>query len=614
MTMRPDPFREEAILGRAYDAKLVRRLWPFVRPHRRWLLFSLLLMPVSTLAGLAQPYLIKVVIDNHIVPGALSGIGLVLAAFLAAIVLEFAARFGQLYWMNLAGQRVVLDLRRELFAHLQRQDGRFFDRNPVGRLVTRLTSDTEAVSDMFASGIVAIVADVAMLLGIVVVLWLIAPKLALVTYTVLPPLALIALFFRARIRDAFRAIRLLVARLNAYLQENIIGMKVVQLFSREERNFEAFRAINDEHFRANHRSNIYDASFYTVVDTLASVTLAMLVWYGGGEILRGALTFGVLVAFFEYVQRFFLPIRDLSAKFTIMQQAMASLERTFTLLDATPTVASPTKAARLPARAPERGGAVAFEGVWFSYDGEEEWVLRDLSFRAEPGETVAIVGATGAGKTTVIKLLERFYEVGRGRILLDGVDIRSLEIEQLRLRIALVLQDVFLFAGTVEENVRLGDGITTEAVARAVEASRAGSFVHAHPSGLRMPVAERGRNLSAGQRQLIAFARALAFDRPILVLDEATSSVDTETEGLIQEALQVLLEGRTAIVIAHRLSTIQGADRILVLHKGRLREEGTHQELLARRGLYHTLYQLQYKGQEAAPARDSVPNAEISGK
>ncbi len=600
MTKQTDPFREETILGRAYDARLMRRLWPFVRPHTRWLGFSLALMPVATLAVLAQPYLIKVVIDSHIVPGTFSGIGLVLGAYLAAIIVEFAARFGELYGTNLAGQRVVFDLRRTLFAHLQRQDGRFFDRNPVGRLVTRLTSDTEAVSDMFASGVVAIVADVAMLVGIVVVLWLIAPKLALVTYTVLPPLALIAVFFRARLRDAFRAIRVLVARLNTYLQENILGMTVVQLFGREGRNFEAFRAINDEYFRVNHRSNIYDASFYAVVDTLSSISLALLVWFGGGQILQGALTFGVLVAFFEYVQRFFLPIRDLSAKFTIMQQAMASLERTFALLDTTPAVASPAAPATLPARSGAQGGAVAFEGVWFSYNGEAEWVLRDLSFRVAPGETVAIVGATGAGKTTIIKLLQRFYEVRRGRILIDGLDVRSVSLEALRRRIALVLQDVFLFAGTVEHNVRLGEAIGPEAVARAVEAARAGSFVHAHPAGLQMPVAERGRNLSAGQRQLIAFSRALAFDRPILVLDEATSSVDPETEGLIQEALHVLLEGRTAIVIAHRLSTIQGADRILVLHKGRLREEGTHQELLARKGLYHTLYRLQYRGQEAA--------------
>ncbi|MEE8219538.1 MAG: ABC transporter ATP-binding protein [bacterium] len=600
MTKQTDPFREETFLGRAYDARLMRRLWPFVRPHTRWLGFSLAFMPVATLAGLAQPYLIKVVIDSHIVPGTFSGIGLVLGAYLAAILVEFAARFGELYGMNLVGQRVVFDLRRTLFAHLQRQDGRFFDRNPVGRLVTRLTSDTEAVSDMFASGVVAIVADVAMLVGIVVVLWLIAPKLALVTYTVLPPLALIAVFFRARLRDAFRAIRVLVARLNTYLQENIIGMTVVQLFGREGRNFEAFRTINDEYFRVNHRSNIYDASFYAVVDTLSSITLALLVWFGGGQILQGALTFGVLVAFFEYVQRFFLPIRDLSAKFTIMQQAMASLERTFTLLDTTPAVASPAAPAPLPARSGAQGGAVAFEGVWFSYNGEAEWVLRDLSFRVAPGETVAIVGATGAGKTTIIKLLQRFYEVRRGRILIDGLDVRSVSLEALRRRIALVLQDVFLFAGTVEHNVRLGEAIGPEAVARAVEAARVNSFVHAHPAGLQMPVAERGRNLSAGQRQLIAFSRALAFDRPILVLDEATSSVDPETESLIQEALHVLLEGRTAIVIAHRLSTIQGADRILVLHKGRLREEGTHQELLARKGLYHTLYKLQYRGQEAA--------------
>jgi ATP-binding cassette subfamily B protein len=456
---------------------------------------------------------------------------------------------------------------------------------------------------MFASGIVSIVADFVVLAGIVVALWVISPKLALVAYAVLPPLALITVFFRSRMRETFRSIRVLVARLNTYLQEHIMGMNVVQLFGREGRNFKAFRDINAEHFRAQHQSNIYDAFFYTSVDTFSSITLALLVWYGGGQILKGALTFGVLVAFFEYVQRFFLPIRDLSAKFTIMQQAMAALERTFGLLDSKPTVAQPTSSSPAPARPKGQGCEVAFEGVWFSYDGEEEWVLKDLTFKVAPGETVAIVGATGGGKTTIIKLLERFYEAQQGKILIDGVETRSLPLEEVRRRIGLVLQDVFLFAGTVEGNVRLGEDLPPVAVASAVEVSKAGRFVHSHPEGLKMPVAERGRNLSAGQRQLVAFARALAFDRPILVLDEATSSVDTETEALIQEALQVLMRGRTAIVIAHRLSTIQGADRILVLHKGRLREEGTHQELLARRGLYWTLYQLQYKGQEPASVR-----------
>lgn len=600
-----EPFREEAILGRAYDARLMRRLWPFVRPHSRWLLVSMALMPLTTLAELAQPYLLKVAIDDHIVPRTFDGIGLVIAAFLVAIIVEFSSRFFQLYGMNVAGQRSVLDLRRALFTHLQGQDGRFFDRNPVGRLVTRLTSDTEAVSEMFASGIISIVADVAVLAGIVVVLWLVSPKLALVTYLVLPPLALITVVFRSRMRETFRQIRVLMARLNAYLQENILGMNVVQLFGREGRNFGAFREINSEYFRVNHRSNVYDASLFAVVDTLSSITLALLVWYGGGQILRGALTFGVLVAFFEYVQRFFLPIRDLSAKFTIMQSAMAALERTFALLDTKPSVVPAERPKALVKRRLGEAGEVVFDGVWFGYDGEEEWVLKDLSFKVSAGETVAVVGATGAGKTTIIKLLERFYEVKRGRILLDGADIRSLAPGDLRSRIGLVLQDVFLFQGTIEDNVGLGDAIPRETVARAVEASRAGRFVHAHPDGLKMHVAERGRNLSVGQRQLVAFARALAFDRPILVLDEATSSVDTETEALIQEALQALLKDRTAIVIAHRLSTIQGADRILVLHKGRLREEGNHQELLARRGLYWTLYQLQYRGQEHAgrPAR-----------
>ncbi len=453
MSVHADLFREEAILGRAYDTRLMRRLWPFVRPHARWLALSVALMPVATVAGLAQPYLLKVAIDNHIVPRSLEGIGLVIAAFLGAILAEFSARFVQLYGMNLAGQRVVFDLRRVLFEHLQSQDGRFFDRNPVGRLVTRLTSDTEAVSEMFASGIVSIVADVAVLVGIIVVLWFISPKLALVTYAVLPPLAAITVFFRSRLRETFRIIRVLVARLNAYLQENLQGMTVVQLFGREGRNYETFRSINAEHLAANHRSNIFDASFFSAVDTLSSVTLALLVWYGGGQILAGALTFGVLVAFFEYVQRFFLPIRDLSAKFTIMQQAMAALERTFALLDAKPAVAEAGPApptAPAPAGPSRNGAEVAFEGVWFSHDGEEEWVLKDLSFTVAPGETVAIVGATGAGKTTIIKLLERFYETQRGRISIDGADIRSLGLADLRRRIALVPQAVFLFAGTVE--------------------------------------------------------------------------------------------------------------------------------------------------------------------
>ncbi|MBI2462392.1 MAG: ABC transporter ATP-binding protein, partial [Candidatus Rokubacteria bacterium] len=521
------------------------------------------------------------------------------AVFLATLVAQYLLRYWQVYLMNWTGQRVMHDLRQGLFAHVQRLPARFFDRTPVGRLMTRILNDVEAINEMFASGIVAILGDVLILAGVVAVMLLLHWRLALVTFAVVPLLFLVAVAFRSRAREAYREVRRRIARLNAYLQENLMGVVVVQLFGREETHGREFRQLNAEHRQAVYRRMRYDALLYASVEVIGSAAVASLLWWGGGEILAGLLTFGVLVAFIEYTHRFFLPIRDVSAKYAVMQSAMVAAERIFALLDTPPEIVSPPAPSR-PART--RGG-LEFRDVWFAYEGEQ-WVLRGLSFRVEPGERIALVGATGAGKSTIAKLLNRSYDVARGWILLDGVDLREWDLARLRRAVGLVLQDVFLFAGSVEENIALGDPARNrEAVRAAARAANAEPFILALPRGYAEEVRERGANLSHGQRQLLAVARALAYDPAVLVLDEATSSVDPEAEALIRDALDRLLEGRTSLVIAHRLSTIQRADRILVLHRGRLVEAGTHRELLARRGVYATLHELQFGGQALRPTR-----------
>ncbi|HEY7511749.1 MAG TPA: ABC transporter ATP-binding protein [Vicinamibacteria bacterium] len=596
-------FHEDDTIAKSYDRQLLVRLLRYLRPYRAAVGVSFLLIVLMAGLDLAGPYLTKVAIDEHIARGDAAGLRRVALLYLLALVGAFAVRFAQVFILQMTGQRIMMDLRREIYSHLQRLHVAHFDRNPVGRLITRVTTDVDAINELFTSGVVTVFGDVFTLIGIMGVMLALDWKLALVTFSVIPLFFLVTNWFRRGSRQSFREVRKWIARINAFLQENLSGMTVVQLFRREERNRAAFAAINREHADANLRSIFYYAVFYPAIDVLAAGAVALILLSGGSAVLRGGLTLGVLVAFIQYSERFWRPISDLSEKFNILQAAMASSERVFTLLDTPVKVAAPAAPRRLAAVR----GAVGFEGVWFTYaEGEPDWVLRDISFAVEPGRRVALVGHTGAGKTSIISLLARFYDVQKGRVTLDGVDVRELDPAQLRSSLALVLQDVHLFSGTIESNIRLGSDIPDERVRAAARAVHAHRFIEALPGGYAAEVKERGTSLSVGQKQLLSFARALAHDPRVLILDEATSSVDTETEALIQDALRVLLRGRTAIVIAHRLSTVQDVDEILVLHKGTIRERGTHQALLAQRGLYWRLYQLQYKDQEralgAAPA------------
>ena len=582
----------EADLGKAYDARLVRRLWAYIRPHRAWFWAAMLCLPLTSACSLAQPYLLKIAIDRYMTQGDRAGLLRTGVLYGAAMVAEFGFLYLQYYLMMLVAQRSLAALRLDLVEHLQQLPARFFDRNPVGRLVTRLTTDVDVINEMFAAGALTILMDVATLLGIIAIMLTVDWRLALVTLGLVPVLGAAVNFFRIRARHNYRLIRDRLARLNAYLQEALAGMAVIQLFARERASQQRFDRLNDDFRAANHAANVYEAALFSIVEAVSSITLAVIVWYGGGEILAGALAFGTLVAFIEYMQRFFVPIRDFSTKYAVMQSAMSSSERIFELLDQPVTVASPAR----PVMPPVVRGRIEFDQVWFAYNGED-WVLRDLSFVVEPGERVAIVGHTGAGKTTVIKLLNRTYDVHRGRVLVDGVDVRDWDLAALRRHIGVVLQDVFLFSGTIATNLTLErDDVAVDAAIAAARTVHADPFIRRLPDGYDERVRERGNNLSVGQRQLLAFARALAYRPTILVLDEATSSVDTETELLIQDAVTRLLRGRTALVVAHRLSTIEHADRILVMHGGELRESGTHAALLQQRGLYYRLYQLQYGG------------------
>ncbi|HNV02630.1 MAG TPA: ABC transporter ATP-binding protein [Vicinamibacterales bacterium] len=582
---------DEIIAGKAYDAVLMRRLLTYLRPYWRQVLLALVCIAAGSMLQLAQPYLMKLAIDRYIADRDLAGLDRIALLFLGILGGAFAAEFVQAYVLQSTGQRIMFDIRAEIYRHLQRLDIAFHDRNPVGRLMTRVTTDVDALNDLFASGVVSVFGDVFTLAGIMIVLLTMDWRLALVAFSVLPAIVVVTQWFRRRVRDSYREVRGWIARINAFLQENITGMATVQLFRRESVNGARFGAINACHRDANIQSIFYYAVFYPAIEIVGAAATALLIWQGGVWVLGGSLTLGSLVAFIQYSRRFFRPISDLSEKFNLLQSAMAASERIFALLD-TPVRVAPPAAPR--AAAPE--GRVAFDGVSFAYDGERD-VLRDVSFEVQPGQRVGIVGATGAGKSTIINLLLRFYDVRRGRILVDGVDIRDMDLGELRRRFSLVLQDVHLFSGTIGGNVRMGDATIDDArVRRALEAVHADRFVDRLPQGIDTLVAERGATLSTGQKQLLSFARALAFDPRILVLDEATSSIDTETEVLIRDALRVLMAGRTTIAIAHRLSTIQDMDRILVLHKGRLREAGSHQELLAQRGIYYRLYQLQYAG------------------
>jgi ATP-binding cassette subfamily B protein len=556
----------------------------------------LVLSAVQQMLSLAQPYLLKIGIDRYVGPRNLAGLSRVALWFVAAIAGEFLAFYGQQYLTMVVAQRSLADLRGAVFERLQRFPMRFFDRNPVGKVVSRVTTDVDVLSEMFAAGAMTIALDGLKLLGVVGFMLWIDWRLALASLVLLPPMTLAIDFFRRMARRTYREIRERIARINAYLQEAISGMSVIALSAREPRCYAEFEQLNAAHRDANQLSNKLEAALFSIVDSVSTVSVAAMLWEGARLRQAHALEIGTVMAFIQYINQFFVPIRDFSSKYAVMQSSMTAAERIFALLD---EEAEPVPAA--PRRPPAPHGEIVFERVWFAYR-REDWVLRDVSFRIASGERIAIVGATGSGKTTIIKLLERLYDVQRGRVLVDGIDVRDWEPGALRRRTAVVLQDVFLFNGSVADNLTLGrPDISRERLEAAARHVNADGFVR-RLGGYDAEVRERGSNLSGGQRQLLAFARALAHDPAILILDEATSSVDPETEWLVQDALEKLLAGRTAVVIAHRLSTIEAADRILVLHKGELRESGTHVELLARDGIYAKLYRLQYAGPEA-PAR-----------
>lgn len=671
--------QEEEILGKAYDSRLMARLLKYLRPYGWQVAIALASIFLKSFADVLGPYLTKVAIDRYLAParGApsnsasgiwswlsphpMTGIAQIATVYLGLLVMSFLLEFLQTYYMQWTGQKVMFDLRREIFRHLQRLHVAFFDKNPVGRLVTRVTTDVDALNEMFTSGVVSIFEDLFVLVGIVAVMLCMNWKLALITFGVMPFIVIATKIFRDKVRDSYRRIRVAIARINAYLQEHISGMVVLQLFNRERKAYTRFSEINRVHMDAYKDAILAYSIYYPVVEILSAIAIACVIWFGGGDVMHNlhvtsvavsfswklvvfrlvpaVATLGVLVAFIQYALRFFRPIQDFSEKYNILQAAMAASERIFKLLDTPPQIVSPalTKRADGP-------GRIEFDHVWFAYreapasnphDGdahagtaalghsfeqrsaEPDWVLRDVSFTIEPGETVAIVGHTGAGKTTLISLLLRFYDVQKGAVKIDGVDVRDMDLADLRSRFGVVLQDPFLFSGTIGGNIRLGtERIRDEDVEQAAEDVNLADFVRTLPNGFNEEVRERGSTLSTGQKQLISFARALAHEPKILILDEATSSVDTETEFRVRDALSRMVEGRTSLIIAHRLSTVQRADKIIVMHKSQLREMGTHQQLLAQRGIYFKLYQLQYKDQEInvtrAPLRPSSGQASPS--
>jgi len=630
---------EEEVLGKAYDSRLMGRLLTYLRPYKVQTTVALAAIVLKALAEAVGPFLVKVEIDKYLVqphqsagfldrflsPNTYTGIAQIGGIYAGIIALSFVLEFAQTYFMQWTGQKVMFDLRSQIFRHLQHMHVGFYDKNPVGRLVTRVTTDVDALNELFTSGVVSIFEDIFVLAGIITIMTMMNWKLALITFAVLPLIFYATQVFRIKVRDSYRRIRIAIARINSHLQEHVSGMTVLQLFNRERRAYDKFSEVNDVHREAYKDAILAHAVYYPVVEILSSVAIATVIWFGGNQVLRSVATLtvsmglakglphfhllptlttlGVLVAFMQYAQRFFKPIQDLSEKYNILQSAMASAERVFKLLD-TPTEITVPAVIKTPAGP----GRIDFDRVWFAYrnieSNEPDWVLRDVSFTVTPGETVAFVGHTGAGKTTIISLLLRFYDVQKGAIRIDGVDIKDMDLADLRRRFGVVLQDPFLFSGTVAQNIRLGSSWITDAgVEKAAEEVNVADFIRSLPQGFQEEVRERGSTLSTGQKQLISFARALAHEPKILILDEATSSVDTETEFRVRDALTRMVLGRTSLIIAHRLSTIQRADKIILLHKGKLREMGTHQQLLAQHGIYFKLYQLQYKDQElSSPA------------
>ena len=605
----------------------MKRLIKYLQPYSWQVAIALVSIVLKSGADVLGPYLFRIVVDRYLVPvpgfhtpfdfflsnQPLVGIAQISAVYVGLLAFAFLLEYLQTYFMQWTGQKVMFDLRSQIFRHLQRMHIGFYDKNPVGRLVTRVTTDVDALNEMFTAGVVSIFEDVFVLAGIIAIMLHMNWKLALITFAVLPLIAIATKMFRDRVRDSYRRIRVAIARINAHLQEHVSGMVVLQLFNREKRAYNKFSEVNAVHMDAFKDAIMAHAVYYPVVEVLSSIAIACVIWFGGNDVIRGMATLGVLVAFMQYGQRFFRPIQDLSEKYNILQAAMASSERIFKLLDTPVEITSPAVT-----KTPDGPGRIEFDHVWFAYRTvpaeEMDWVLRDVSFAIEPGETVAIVGHTGAGKTTIISLVMRFYDVQKGAIKIDGVDIKDMDLSDLRRRFGVVLQDPFLFTGTVGGNIRLGtEWIEDEDVEKAAEDVNLADFIRTLPGGFNEEVRERGSTLSTGQKQLISFARALAHDPKILVLDEATSSVDTETEFRVRDALSRMVEGRTSMIIAHRLSTMQRADKIIVMHKGQVREMGTHQQLLAERGIYYKLYQLQYKDQEGSVARALSPaNPEVT--
>ena len=592
---------EEQDIGKVYDRVLMRRLLSYLKPYKLQLLIIGLLIIGNTLSRLVGPYLMQVAIDRHITPGVLDGLSTIAIFLVLGLVSEFVFSYFEEYRMQMIGQHAMHDLRQTLFSHLQRLDVQFFDKNPVGRLMTRVMGDVQVLNELFASGVITVFANLLNILGIMGAMLLYNWRLALVAFTVIPIIFGATLVYQIYSRRAFREQRKQLARINAFLQENIVGMTTMKLFAQERRSYLRFNERNRKYLSANLKSIFYFSIFHPLIEVMASLATAVIIWYGGGQIVQGALSFGVLVAFIRYAERIFWPIRELSEKYTIFQNAMASSERIFQLLDTQPAIVS-----AVPKSGSETlKGEIEFRNVWLAYN-DDNYVLRDVSFKVKPGEKVALVGHTGAGKTSIINLLCRFYEINKGQILIDGVDIREMNLEELREAISIVQQNIFLFSDSIERNISLGNpSISSEQVARASRDVHLDRFVQKMPEVYGTEIKEDGAGLSVGQKQLVAFARALASDPSILILDEATSSVDTETEILIEDALSRLMENRTSVVIAHRLSTIQNADKIIVMHRGEIRETGTHNELLQKGGIYYRLYQLQYKGQEKKTAKVS---------
>ena len=605
---------QDSISGKAYDLALARRLWRFIRPHRKVFFLSALLLPVHQCFNLAQPLLLKAGID-----AVSAGDGFTLIAtgalFFTALLAEGAAFFFQYYLSMLVAQRCLADLRVELFSHVQRLPMSYFDRNPVGRVMTRMTTDVEVLQEMFAAGAMNLVADLVLIVAIVGIMLSLHVEMALVSLAMIPFLLLAINVFRIKARQTYRLIRTRIARVNAYLGEAIPGMAVIQLFNRQARSFEEFDDLNRSHRDAIQRSNVYEASLFSIVEAAGSLSIALLLWYGGGEVLQGIVSIGTFVAFSEYIRRLFVPLRDFSNKYAVIQAAMTAAERIFELLDTPVEVpgrvqSQPTAApsAVAPAASQPSRGAVEFDDVWFSYRPGDP-VLKGVSFRIEPGERVAVIGATGSGKTTTIKLMSRFYDVDSGAVRVGGRDVREWDLDVLRRHMGVVLQDVFLFSGDILSNLKLGNpDVPDDKVRAALRNANAEGFIRRLPGGLQAPVRERGNNLSAGQRQLLALVRMFVVDPEILVLDEATSSVDTETEFLVQGAFEKIMANRTCLVIAHRLSTIRNADRIVVFHRGVIREMGSHAELMEQQGVYYRLHQLQFQGDGGGMAAPEAPD------